>query len=744
MNRNLAYSEEVLLCIPYDISKNDTYTDGEVRITKTKLTVAENGIIKKIYPVSELSDIYPVEYCGCGALEYEYGGKCYQIVRYSLDYSEAYTSAAEIIKDINSGLDVGKITIDSNNLCPICKTPYIRNTKICPKCTDKFSIIKRLWILTKPCRTLYMILLLFFWINSAVTVITPILSKHLVNDVLTYAGANVGRLLFIVSLMLLCSIITLLMEALRSGVSAKSSNLLVRDLRNEIYTHIQNLELSFVERKKTGDLMQRINSDTKTIQSFIQDIGIMAVNEICLFIAIAVVTFSINVKMALLIFVPMPIAAIIINRIRTVIKRRYRRQWRKMDILTSRLNDCLNGIKVVKVFGRENDEIQRFRKSAETVRDITSTNEKYVYTIFPIIRFIMGFGSFLVLLYGGSCVIGGNLSVGELVQFSSYGSYLYSKIEWFSMLPRHVSISVASMQRICEILDEKETVITKTKKNTDEIQGKFEFKDLSFGYRNHVHVLKNINETVFPGEMIGIVGHSGAGKSTLINLIMKLYSPSRGDLFLDKIPLEKYDDMKYKENLGVVLQESYLFSGSIIDNIMYACPNANIEDCIEAAKIANAHDFIMELPDAYNTQVGEKGSKLSGGQRQRIAIARAILSGPKILILDEATASVDSETEEKIQNSLSVITKGRTVFAIAHRLSTLKSADRLIVLDHGRIAEEGTHGELIRKNGIYAALLQAQSEMIKGSVTIDNIEEKAGKKHKREVSYKEYERDGVK
>ncbi len=719
--------EETVYITEYDVTEDGKYTEGVVALSKTAICVVENKEIKYVRKISDIDKVSCAEYIGGGMIEEFSGGERRCLARFSMNYIESFNTLAEAVNDLTEGIFPVIKEDTEQKVCPVCKRPLVRDAKTCRHCTNKLGILKRIWTISKSCRKMYAFLIALFWISSIATIINPYFSKRLVNDVLSNSNASRQTLFLVVGLMLAVSVVSLIITVVHNIVSTKASNLLARDLRNHIYEKLQKMPLSYIESRKSGDLMQRINNDTQRIQTFVQDIAIMAVNEVCLFIAVAIVTFWLDYKMALLIFVPMPPAMYLINRIRYSIQRRYRKQWRKMDKLTTRLTEVLNGIKVVKAFGRENDEISKFRETAGVVRDLTIKNEKYVYTIFPIIKFIMGFGAYLVLLYGGSCVIGNEMSLGELVQFSSYGSFLYSKLEWFGMLPRHFTMAMVSSQRVFEVLDEEFEEESIKNADTDSVKGEYAFKDVSFGYKSYRKVLRNIKESVRPGEMIGLVGHSGAGKSTMINLIMRLYAPDSGKIELDGNDIEEYDRHEYKSILGVVLQESYLFSGSILDNIRYADKNATLEECVLAAKKANAHDFIMKLPDGYNTYVGEKGYKLSGGERQRVSIARAILANPKILILDEATASVDTETEEKIQQALLNVTEGKTVFAIAHRLSTLKHADRLFVLEEGRIVETGTHKELIEKNGIYASLLRAQQEMITKSVTIDNIENKEKK-----------------
>ncbi|MCL2158226.1 MAG: ABC transporter ATP-binding protein/permease, partial [Oscillospiraceae bacterium] len=375
------------------------------------------------------------------------------------------------------------------------------------------------------------------------------------------------------------------------------------------------------------------------------------------------------------------------------------------------LQDILTGIRVVKSFGQEDREIEKFNSGTMEVAKQQERISTLWSTLWPFVTFLINAGTYLIIWYAGGRVIGGKITIGEYNQFFAYTGIVYGPLISLASIPNSISQFLTSSSKVFEILEETPEILDIDLPIDIKIEGDISINRATFGYQSYSPVLENVSLEIKSGEMIGIVGHSGSGKTTLINLMMRLYDVNEGEILIDGVNIKDISQEALRSQIGVVLQETHLFTGTVRENIRYSKPYASDEEVIEAARIANAHDFIVNLPEGYNTLVGEKGYSMSGGERQRVAIARAVIHNPSILILDEATASLDTETEKMIQESLNKLSENRTTIAIAHRLSTLRNADRLLVLDKGKVAEYGTHNELLDAKGIYYKLVMAQREM---------------------------------
>ena len=705
----LAPEEEIYYCLPLDIDLKGNFRENSYTVmTNKRVLVLEEGALTKEYLIAECDAIRSEPRIACGILYLEKDGKQILLGRFSAKHLTRYSYLFRGMQIFKRGRTEHVVSNEYEHSCPKCGRA-LPGTKECPRCTGKKDgMVYMLLELMKAHIGRLLVILLLMFLATVVTLANPLIQRYLVDDVLLRAEKNYSEALVCLVLMFVMSAGIVFINAGKSFLCAKLGAHIGEDLRARLFTKIQELSLSFIGDRSPGELMNRIVHDTARIKDFFANVFCNMFTVVIMFVCICIYMLILNWKLAVIAFVFAPLTVILSMAWKKNIRKRFRLQWVKSDKVNSNLQDVISGMAVVKSYGQEYREAEHFGDTTDELARIQKANEVFFAIFYPILSFMLGVGIYLITYFGGRNVIIGSMTPGELLQFINYTSMLYNYVNWISGMPRSLMNLATSLERVGDVMKQEPTIVNHEDAVEHEIQGEITFKNASFGYKSYQPVLENVNLTVHKGEMIGLVGASGTGKSTLINLVMHLYEVDDGQILVDGIDIRRIKLENYHSQIGVVLQENFLFAGTIYNNIRFAKPDATYEEVIRAAKMANAHDFICSLPDGYNTYVGEKGHNLSGGERQRIAIARAMLNNPRLLILDEATASLDTESEYLIQKAIGRLTEGRTTFAIAHRLSTLKDADRLVVIDGHHIAEVGTHEELLEKKGIYYGLVQAQ------------------------------------
>ena len=509
---------------------------------------------------------------------------------------------------------------------------------------------------------------------------------------------------------------------IKTYILALVSERIGADLRTTAYEHLMKLSLEYFGGRRTGDLMTRIGGETDRLCVFLSLHLLDFATDFLMIVMTSIILFSIDPYLAMATLLPLPFIGWLIHVVRDRLRLGFEKIDRVWSELTNVLADTIPGIRVVKAFAQEGRESARFR---EANKHNLAVNDRinFLWSLFsPTVTLMTEIGLLVVWAFGIWQVSQHKVTVGVLTAFLAYIGRFYTRLDSMSRIVSHTQKAAAGTKRIFEILDHVSSVPEpKDPIALNHVRGEIKLSNASFRYGNRL-VIKNLNLNIQPGEMIGLVGQSGSGKSTLVNLICRFYDLSQGQIEVDGVDIRRFPLAQYRGHIGLVLQEPYLFFGTIADNIAYGKSTATRQEIIAAARAAHAHEFILRLPQGYDSLVGERGQGLSGGERQRISIARALLINPQILIMDEATSSVDTETEQEIQKALDNLVQGRTTIAIAHRLSTLKRADRLVVMEQGVKVEEGRHDDLLAARGAYWRLYEAQAQQAQDALTSGGVD----------------------
>ena len=750
--------KEPMICVCSHMTQDAEYGKTWLAIGDRRLTVVRNTKgyeVTSAFDLDKLTGAKTLPFIGGGALSFDIDGKSTEVLRFPASQARLFGSIAgnlqkttkpkppekkddekkvedkdkkdgepakdkkpepEAPKEPPVAIDVAmkaiKISLDEEieRHCGNCGRQYPRHTKVCPFCISRTRTLFRIFSFAKPYRWQIVWISVLMTLSAAIQLIPPKLTKYLLDDVLI--GKNTHMLGMLLAILFGTMVSQALIAALRSRLAVRVGAQVTNSIRMRAYNHLQILSLGYFEKRQVGALMSRVSHDSQNIQGFLVDGIQYTVINILLLVGIAISLLIKNPLLGTIVIVPVPIVLIISKLVWKRIMVGFRKWWDSVSRMNAFLSDSLNGTREIKATGQENRTISRFEECSNETTERTISAEQNWQTLLPMLTLIIQSSSILVWYFGGNDVLNNKMSAGDLIEYLTLMGLLYGPLQLLTRLNDWLARSMTAAERVFELIDTQPDIVdAPTPLAMDNVTGHIELKNVTFGYEKHKPVLKNLTLDIAAGQMVGLVGRSGSGKSTLIKLVMRLYDVDQGGIEVDGVDIRQIGREAYHQRVSVVLQDPFMFNGSIAENIAFGRPNASQADIIKAAAAANAHEFIMRLPNGYDSQVGERGAKLSGGERQRIAIARALVMDPKILILDEATSSVDTETEQKIQQALERLVKGRTTIAIAHRLSTLRHAHYLVVMENGEVKEKGTHDELMAKeDGVYHKLVTIQTE----------------------------------
>ncbi|MDY6876995.1 MAG: ABC transporter ATP-binding protein [Chloroflexota bacterium] len=572
------------------------------------------------------------------------------------------------------------------------------------------SILKRLFGYVRPYWKPLVVTGILLLLHTGLSLLPPLFQREVVDQVI--GGRDLSRLGVMVVALIGVYVFLQIVDFGDLYIRHALGERVIFDLRVRIYAHLQRLSLSFFERTSTGELMSRVTNDVNALEQFVtHGVALTAVDLLRLLGASAVL-LVLEWRLALVVLVPLPVMALGLRWFNQRVRPIYRQVRDRLGDINAKLQDNLAGIRVIQAFGREEAELTLFRDTSEGYYRERVQGIRAWATFFPALRFVSTLGGVLVLGFGARMVVNGHVSLGTLVAFLSYITSFYDPLRRLTEVDNVFQQTIAAGERFFELLDElPEIQDAPNAVALDVIEGNIVFDDVHFRYGEGDEVLHDVEFHMAPGEIVALVGPSGAGKTSIANLLCRFYDPIHGRILVDGHDLRSVQVRSLRRHVAVVLQDTFLFNTTVRENLLYGKPDATEEEMVAAAEAAYAHEFIQQLSEGYDTEIGERGVKLSGGQKQRLALARAILADPRILILDEATSSVDAEAEYLIQQALEEVMKGRTSLVIAHRLSTIRNADKIIALEEGRIREVGDHRELLARGGLYSQLYQRQLEL---------------------------------
>ncbi len=723
MRALLAPDENVQAAFEVDLTPDLRFAPGLLVLTERRLLARAGDAPAQEWTLAPGMALRLLDHGGVGTVELHDADRRLALWRFTLGRHPQALHLQQRLDAQVRRLDSlqGAIAPEAQDVprCAVCGTPLPPDSDECTACARQQApqtstwVLLRLWRFARPYKKQLAAGFALTLASTAASLVPPYMTIPLMDDILIpyQSGQQIpaGMVLLYLGGLLLAALLAWALGWARTYILALVSERIGADLRTTTYEHLMRLSLDYFGSKRTGDLMARIGSETDRINVFLSLNALDFATDVLMIVMTAAILFSINPWLALVTLVPLPFIAWLIHTVRDKLRTGFEKIDRVWSEVTNVLADTIPGIRVVKAFAQEKREADRFRAANQHNLEVNDKLNKTWSLFSPTVSLMTEVGLLVVWGFGIWLVARNQITVGVLAAFIAYIGRFYIRLDSMSRIVSVTQKAAAGAKRIFDILDHVSNVPDPVNPvKVDRVQGAIEMRDVGFRYGSRT-VIKNLSLTIRPGEMIGLVGHSGSGKSTLVNLISRFYDVSDGAILVDDVDIRRMAVADFRRHIGLVLQEPFLFFGTIAENIAYGKPDATREEIVAAARAAHAHEFILRLPHGYDSLVGERGQGLSGGERQRISIARALLIDPRILILDEATSAVDTETEKEIQKALDNLVQGRTTIAIAHRLSTLRKADRLVVMDRGEVVEVGPHDELMEKQGAYWRLYEAQA-----------------------------------